>query len=153
MTTHAPDAHDDDDDVSAAPVPRPRAGYRTPKPSWSSTMQAWSPIAAGVLRAGSGVIAYVACLLTLPLHHATPFLIGVSLVMLVGGCTSILKYGRDDVRLRGFSRGFTLLSALIVVVASGIAVVKGPGAFAPDLGAVAPPKPAVDDGTIRFEPG
>ena len=143
---------DQDPDLDDPIVPRPRAGYRTPsKPAWSQTVAAWSPIAAGVMRAGLGVIAYIASLLTLPLHHATPFLIGVSLVMLVGGCTSVLKVGRQDPRLGGFARGFTIATALLVLVATGIGMYLGPGAFAPQLSA--PPAPKADDGTIRFEPG
>lgn len=148
--------HDDDssDDVDGGDiVPRPRPGYRSRTTSWSQTMAAWSPVAAGVLRAGAGVIAYVASLLTLPLHHATPFLIGVSLVMLVGGCTSVLKQSRDDVRLRGFGRTFTIASAVLVLVATGIALKLGPGAFAPKLSAPpAPRAPAHSDGTVTFEP-
>ena len=142
---------DDSDPDFDSIVPRPRPGYRTPKASLSSTMAAWSPVAAGVLRAGSGVIAYVASLLTLPLHHATPFLIGVSLVMLVGGCTSVLKQSRDDLRLRGFGRAFTIGSAVVVLVATGIALYLGPGAFAPKLSAE--PVPRAYDGTVGFEPG
>ena len=145
------DTTDNADRFDGDIVTRPRPGYRTPKASLSSTMAAWSPVAAGVLRAGSGVIAYIASLLTLPLHHATPFLIGVSLVMLVGGCTSVLKQSRDDLRLRGFGRAFTIVSAVVVLVATGIGVYLGPGAFAPDL--KAEPAPAVYDGTVGFEPG
>jgi hypothetical protein len=148
------DDRDDDVDVDADIVPRPRPGYRSTTTSWSQTMAAWSPVAAGVLRAGAGVLAYVASLLTLPLHHATPFLIGVSLVMLVGGCTSVLKQSRDDVRLRGFGRTFTIASAVVVLIATGIGVKLGPGAFAPKLSA--PPAaraPAHADGTVTFEPG
>ncbi len=148
------DDHRDDNDADSI-VPRPRPGYRTPKTrtsTLSATMAAWSPVAAGVLRAGAGVIAYVASLLTLPLHHATPFLIGVSLVMLVGGCTSVLKQSRDDVRLRGFGRGFTLVTAAVILMATGIALYRGPGAFAPSLTGPAPaPRPY--DGTVGFEPG
>ena len=161
MTTSSTPASDPDGtEPSIAPdledpiVPRARAGHRTPKkPAWSTTVAAWAPIAAGVVRAGAGVIAYIASLLTLPLHHATPSLIGVSLVMLVGGCTSVRKSGRQDPRLGGFARGFTIITALFVIVATGIGVYLGPGAFAPDLGAVAPAAATVDDGTIRFEPG
>lgn len=151
----AGDQHDNLDDVDDAAdiVPRPRPGYRSRTTSWSQTMAAWSPVAAGVLRAGAGVLAYVGSLLTLPLHHATPFLIGVSLVMLVGGCTSVLKQSRDDVRLRGFGRTFTIASALVVLVATGIALKLGPGAFAPKLSAPpAPRAPAHSDGTVTFEP-
>jgi hypothetical protein len=146
------DERDDDNDVADI-VPRPRPGHRSQQTLWAQTMAAWSPVAAGVLRAGAGVLAYVASLLTLPLHHATPFLIGVSLVMLVGGCTSVLKQSRDDVRLRGFGRTFTIASAVVVLVATGIALKLGPGAFAPKLSAPpAPRAPASSDGTITFQP-
>jgi hypothetical protein len=102
------------------------------------------------LRAITGVVAFVASLLAMPLHFATPFLVGVSLVMVVGGCTATLKVTRDDVLLRGFGRGFTLVVAVVLCGAMGVAAVWGAGAFAPDLRAV-PAAPRVDDGAIRFE--
>ena len=144
------DGDDADFDVGAAPVPRPRPGYRTPEPLWSQTMSQWAPIVAAALRAITGVVAFVASLLAMPLHFATPFLVGVSLVMVVGGCTATLKVTRDDVLLRGFGRGFTLVVAAVLVVALLVAAVWGAGAFAPDLRAV-PKPPSTDDGTIRFE--
>jgi hypothetical protein len=152
--TAAPRPDDDDDDApSLSPVPRSRPGYRTPEPSWSQQMSVWAPIVAAALRAITGVVAFIASLLAMPLHFATPFLVGVSLVMAVGGCTATLKVTRDDPTLRGFGRGFTLVVAVVLLLSLVVAGVFGAGAFAPDLKAVpGPHAPAVDDGTIRFEP-
>lgn len=143
---------DGDDDTSAAPIPRPRPGYRTPEPGWSQQMSVWAPIVAAALRAITGVVAFIASLLAMPLHFATPFLVGVSLVMAVGGCTATLKVTRDDPTLRGFGRGFTLAVAVVLLLSLVVAGVLGAGAFAPDLRAVPAIRAPVDDGTIRFEP-
>jgi len=136
----------------AAPIPRPRPGYQTPEPGWSTKMSEVAPIVAAALRALTGAVAFIASLLAMPLHFATPFLVGVSLVMVVGGCTATLKVTRDEPRLRRIGRVFTIVVASALLVALVIAGVFGAGAFAPDL-MTAPPRPAqaVDDGTIRFE--
>jgi hypothetical protein len=136
-------AHDD------APVPRPRPGYATP--SLSTTLTQWAPVAAGVVRAVAGVIAFAAALLTLPIHFATPFLSGVGLLMLVGGCVSVVKACKDEPRLRTFSRVFPLACCAVVVIVVGVVAVYGPGAFAPNLRGEPAPPPAADDGTIRFQ--
>lgn len=159
----SPAGDDSDDDVGptghgrhdGAPIPRPRPGYRTPEPAWSLSMSAWAPVVASCLRAITGVIAFVASLLAMPLHFATPFMVGVSLVMTVGGCTATLKVTRDDPRLRGFGRFFTIAVVVVILVALGVAGVMGPGVFAPDImmEPLAAPAPVVDDGTIRFEVG
>ncbi|MDP2342007.1 MAG: hypothetical protein Q8O67_13700 [Deltaproteobacteria bacterium] len=121
--------------------------------SLSSTMTLWAPVAAGVIRAAAGVLAFSASLLTLPIHFATPFLSGVGLLMLVGGCVSVIKSCRDEPRLRRFAQVFPLVCAGLVVVTSVIVAVWGAGAFAPDLGGVAPRAAPIEDGAIRFEPG
>ena len=117
----------------------------------SSTMTLWAPVAAGVIRAAAGVLAFSASLLTLPVHFATPFLSGVGLLMLVGGCVSVIKSCRDEPRLRMFARVFPLVCAALVVVTGGIVAVWGPGVFAPDLRG-SPRIVAPDDGAVRFEP-
>jgi hypothetical protein len=148
-----PDDDGDTGDIGAAPIPRPRPGYRTPEPGWSQQMSVWAPIVAAALRAITGVVAFIASLLAMPLHFATPFLVGVSLVMAVGGCTATLKVTRDDPTLRGFGRGFTLAVAVVLLLSLVVAGVVGAGAFAPDLKAIpSAPAPRDDDGTIRFEP-
>jgi hypothetical protein len=110
-------------------------------------MQVWAPVAAGVLRATAGLVMFAASLLTLPMTMATPFLTGVSLVMIVGGVTATIRSCRDDDRLRSFGRWFPVGVAGLAGVAIVVAVVVGPGAFAPNLGAPPPPR---DDGTVRF---
>ena len=132
------------DDVDPPPGPRHRTS------SFSSTMTMWAPVAAGVIRAAAGVLAFSASLLTLPVHFATPFLSGVGLLMLVGGCVSVIKSCREEPRLRMFARVFPLVCAGLVVVTAGIVAVLGPGAFAPDLRGGPRPLP-VDDGAVRFE--
>jgi hypothetical protein len=145
-TDAAPDAAADD----AGVAPRPRPGHRTPPkaPLWW-VMQAWAPVAAGVLRSTAGLIMFAASLLTLPMTMATPLLSGVSLVMLVGGVAATSRSCRDDDRLRGFGRWFPVIASGTAGVVVVVAVVCGPGAFAPDLGGQ-PAPPARDDGTIRF---
>ncbi len=137
-------------------VPRARPGYRTPEPSWSRKMGEWAPVTASLLRAFTGLIAFVGTLLFMPLHHATPLLVGVSLVMVVGGCTSTLKTTRDEPGMRTIGRRIVLATAALVMVGLVVAVIKGPGAYAPDIHLSAPapaPAPPADDGTIRFSPG
>jgi hypothetical protein len=147
-----PPLSDDDEDPfadSGTPVPRPRPGHQTP--TLSATMARFAPVAAGVIRAVAGVLAFSAALLTLPIHFATPFLSGVGLLMLVGGCLSVVKECRDEPRLRWFSRLFPIACSVIVVVVGVIVAIYGAGVFAPDLRREPPPPPA-HDGAIRFEP-
>jgi hypothetical protein len=137
---------DDAADVDDAARPRVRQS-RDQKPSWSQTMNAWAPVAAGVLRAGVGLVAFAASLLVLPVHPATPFLTGVGLVMLVGGVFAVMKFCKDEPTLTTFGRGFPLVCVLLVVAVFVVVGVEGVGAFAPDLRAApAPP----DDGAVRF---
>jgi hypothetical protein len=141
-----------DNESDGAPIPRPRPGYRTPEPAWSQRLGEWAPIMAGMLRTVTGVVGFVGSLLFMPLHLATPFLVGVSLLMAVGGCTSTLKTTRDEPRMRATGRRFVYIIAAVCVAAFAVAGVKGAGAFAPDLSMFSTPPPApVDDGTIRFE--
>ena len=145
------DGHDDGD--AGAPIPRPRPGYRTPEPKWSQRLGEWAPVMASMLRTVTGVVGFVGSLLFMPVHLATPFLVGVSLLMAVGGGTSTLKTTRDEPRLRGTGRRFVYVVAAVCLATFAIAGVKGAGAFAPDLSGLYPatrPAPP-DDGTIRFE--
>jgi uncharacterized membrane protein HdeD (DUF308 family) len=141
--------HDDErtsstnDRRSSSSTPR-----TTPEPMWR-VMQVWSPVAAGVLRATAGIVMFAASLLTLPSTLATPFLTGVSLVMLIGGVASVMRHCRDDERLRTFGRYFPVVVAALAGAAVVATLVLGPGAFAPRLTS---PPPPVDDGTIRFSP-
>lgn len=141
------DSTKDDADADAqfdvAPVPRPR------KQALSQTMAQWAPVAAGVVRAVAGVLAFSAALLTLPIHFATPFLAGVGLLMLVGGCVSVIRACSDEPQLRLFSRVFPLACCAVVVVVVGVVAVYGAGVFAPNLRGEPPAKH--DDGTVRFE--
>jgi hypothetical protein len=141
----ADDDRADDDRADVAPVPRPR----TSAPLWQ-VMQAWAPVAAGTLRASAGLVMFAASLLTLPTTMATPFLTGVSLVMLIGGVAATIKACRDDDRLRRFGRIFPIAVAGLAGLAIVVTVIVGPGAWAPRL--AAPPQAAIDDGTIRFQP-
>ncbi len=138
------DVADNADQLDVAPVPRPK------KPMLSQTMSTWAPVAAGVIRAVAGVLAFSAALLTLPIHYATPFLAGVGLLMLVGGCVSVIRSCADEPQLRWFSRVFPLVCCAVVIVDVGIVAVYGAGVFAPNLRGE--PAPAArDDGTVRFE--
>jgi hypothetical protein len=138
------------DDEPRDPGARRGAGAPRPLPL-SLVLTAWAPVAAGVLRSAAGLIMFAASLLTLPMTMATPFLTGVSLVMLVGGVAATVKACRDDDELRGFGRVFPVVAAGLAGVALVVTLVVGPGAFAPQLRAP-PPPPPVDDGAIRFAP-
>lgn len=144
------DVRDDGVDPGAALATSRRRDARSARAPLWQVMQAWAPVAAGVMRATAGLVMFAASLLTLPTTMATPFLTGVSLVMLIGGVAATIKACRDDDRLRRFGRVFPLVVALLAGVAIVVAVVAGPGAYAPRLGA--PPSAPPDDGTIRFEP-
>jgi hypothetical protein len=142
------------DSPSRAPR-RPRPGYHTPEPAWSQRMGEWSPLVAAMLRTTVGLVAFVGVMLAMPVHIATPFLVGMSLLMVVGGANATLNVTRDDLALRKVGRVFTLVTVLIVLVSFGIAAVVGVGAYAPRIEFSGPPAPVdtVDDGTIRFESG
>jgi uncharacterized membrane protein HdeD (DUF308 family) len=135
----------DHDDDAAARTPARAPGRPMP---WSTVMSTWAPVAAGVLRSTLGLVMFAASLLTLPMTTATPFLTGVSLVMLVGGVTATLKACRDDDALRRFGRVFPAVVALLAGVAVVVTVVEGPGAFAPQLQREA--VPAKNDGAVHF---
>ena len=137
------DPGDDDDHHDDGPRPAGRM-------PWSMVMGAWAPVAAGVLRSTAGLVMFAASLLTLPTTMATPFLTGVSLVMLTGGVAATIKACRDEAPLRRFGRVFPLAIAVLAGVTVVVTVVVGPGAYAPNL-AARPARP-VDDGTIRFVP-
>ncbi len=150
--------HDAPHDASVAPgLPGPasarlaaaRAGRRVP---WSQIMSTWAPVAAGVIRAVAGLIAFSAALLTLPTHVATPFLTGVGLLMLVGGCVSVIKACQDEPQLRWFARLFPLGCGLVATLCVVLVLVYGAGAFGPDImGDPTVRRAPVDDGTVRFQ--
>lgn len=138
---------------AAVPRRRPRQSRDEPRPL-NLVLAQWAPVAAGVVRAVAGVIAFAAALLTLPIHFATPFLAGVGLLMLVGGCVSVIRACSDEPQLRLFSRVFPLVCCGLVVVVVGVVAVYGAGALAPNMRAPnlrAAPAPPRDDGTVRFE--
>jgi hypothetical protein len=147
-----PPPADGTDDVDRDVAAARHARRRRPAPAtpmWQ-VMHAWAPVAAGVLRATAGLVMFAASLLTLPTTMATPFLTGVSLVMLIGGVAATIKACRDDDRLRRFGRIFSNVVAVLAGVAVALAVAAGPGAYAPRLDAR--PAPPPDDGTVRFVP-
>lgn len=145
--------HDDTDDSAhdAGDDAAEPAGARGRAVPFSVTVGRWAPIAAGVIRAIAGLLAFSAALLTLPTHVATPFLTGVGLLMLVGGCVAVVKACQDEPQLRWFSRSFPLVCGVIAMVVVGVVVVYGAGALAPDIFADPAPRAPVDDGTVRFQ--
>ena len=129
-----PEAVDDADLPSELLPRRSRPGYRSPEPGWSQKLGEWSPLVAAMLRSTVGLVAFVGVMLAMPVHIATPFLVGMSLLMVVGGVVATLKVTRQEPALRAVGRIFAAVAAGIVVVAFAVAAVVG-----------------VDDGTIRFE--
>jgi hypothetical protein len=148
-----PEAVDDAARPSEILPRRSRPGYRSPEPGWSQKLGEWSPLVAAMLRSTVGLVAFVGVMLAMPVHIATPFLVGMSLLMVVGGVVATLKVTRQEPALRPVGRIFAAVAAGIVVVAFAIAAAVGVGAFAPriEFGPPRPAPPPVDDGTIRFE--
>ena len=81
---------DDADDGGIAPRPRP--GFRS-QPAFGAAEKAG--LFAGVLRAAVGCAGLFAALLYLPIQNVTPVLAGVSILMMVTGCTSSFRAVRD----------------------------------------------------------
>jgi MFS superfamily sulfate permease-like transporter len=133
VTEHIPD----DDD--GPPLPQRR---------WDgSDGLVTAALVAGVVRGGLGVVAFVGALLFLPIHFATPILSGISLLMMVTGCTSLMRVSRDDPRAKMVLKAMALLCAITVAVTMLLVVVMGAGAFAPQA---LPSLPAPTDSTVRF---
>jgi hypothetical protein len=143
-------------------APTGRAGYETPPRGDSAAdddvrFERPEPLAlpvlvAGVVRAALGALGAVASLLTLPIHFATPVLIGISLLMMVTGCAGAFQASRGHAHVRRAVLG--LMSACGVAVAGALVVVavKGAGAFAPKWQETPEPAKTEHDGTeIRFQ--
>jgi hypothetical protein len=142
-------------------APTGRAGYETPPradvddDSDVAFFVRPEPLAlpvlvAGAVRAALGALGAVASLLTLPIHFATPVLIGISLLMLVTGCAGAFQASRGHPHIR---RAVWVLIAMCAAAVAGallVVAVKGAGAYAPKW-RDAPAAPEHEGTEIRFQ--
>jgi hypothetical protein len=143
--THTADAAHDPDapEIDLAPRPRRRA------PPTSSLDRAG--FIAGILRAGLGVLGLFGSTLYLPVHMATPVLSGVSILMMVTGCTTVWRVTRDEARVRPVARVLAVVCALATVVIVGLTAILGAGAFGPNFRAIAAAQHADDPPSVQFQ--
>lgn len=135
---------DNDDDTGAAPVRRPRIRALAQQ---SSTLSV--ELGAHVLRAILGAAAFCGALLLIPITFATPVLAGISMLMMVTGCTGTSGVLRNRPSSRRIGHVVIGACAAVVVVTLILVGVWGAGAFAPHTQTVSSD---LGDGTIRFEP-
>ena len=142
------DAEDEQNDIA----PRPRPGFRSRRDSGDATQKA--ALFAGVLRAGVGCAGLFAALLYLPILNVTPILAGVSILMMVTGCTSTWRSVRDVPALRKLPYAVMGGCALVIVATLVVTVVLGAGALGPIAKASARAKhlPHDDTPTVSFQP-
>jgi hypothetical protein len=145
-TPQAPPAGDPPDGSDDPIVPRPRPGRQTPPRRASLPLVG---VAAGVLRAVAGALAFGASVVALPVHFVTPVLGGVALLMMVGGCLSVQRQARGHRSLRVVTRALVAFCAVIVLVSLAILGLYGPAAFGPDL--PGPPPRQSEEPVIRFQ--
>jgi hypothetical protein len=124
----------DDDEESSLPTRRPLG----------ADGMVTAALVAGVVRAGLGACAFVGASLFLPIQFVTPILSGISLLMMVTGCTSLMRVTRDDPRTKPVLHGMAIACALTLIITMLLVFVLGAGHFAPELG-----RPASND-TVRF---
>src|ERR1043166_2404123 len=150
----AADAADAAVDADAAAdssiAPRPRPGFRS-KPAFGATEKAG--LFAGVMRAAVGCAGLFAALLYLTIQNVTPILAGVSILMMVTGCTSSFRAVREMPALKRVP--FILMGACGLVTAVSIVLTMTMGAGS--LGPLADLKhmPKHSDGgapTVSFQP-
>lgn len=134
-----------DDTADADLAPRARPGYRSQPTGMDMTQKA--AMAAALVRVTVGVIGFGGTLLWLPITIATPVLAGVSVLMMVTGCTSLSKATRAT--LPKLTRLIAAAAALCALAIVGLTVVLGAGAFGP-VRNMAPPPEAPP--TVTFEP-
>src|SRR5687768_602630 len=114
-----------DDDLA----PRPRPGFRTPRAPDAHLDRA--RLFAGALRALLGTAGFFASLQYLPIQMATPILSGVSLLMIVTGCTSAWRAVAGAPALRRLPLVLVAVCALAVATTLVLTVVLGAGALGP----------------------
>lgn len=136
---------DADADGAADLAPRARPGFRSAPAGMDMTQKA--AMVAALVRVTVGVIGFGGTLLWLPITMATPVLAGVSVLMMVTGCTSVSKATRLVIpKLAPLVAGATALIALGII---GVTAVLGAGAFGPVRNME--PAPAGPP-TVTFEP-
>jgi hypothetical protein len=107
-------------------------------------------VVSGLVRASLGACGFVGALLFMPVHFATPILSGISMLMMITGCTSLMRAARYDKRVNALLKGMAAVCALVLVATLGMVLVMGAGRFAPEP--TLAPASAKDDGTVRFAP-
>lgn len=135
-------------------APRPRPGYRSRRAAEGAFETA--QLAAGVLRASLGAAGLFAAILYLPIQTATPILAGVSILMMVTGCTSTWRAVRNaPPRLRRIPLFLMSACALSTLMSVVLTLVFGAGAFGPVPAAREQARQeALKEAapTVRFEP-
>ncbi len=132
-----------DDDAELAPRARP--GFRSQPVALDMTQKA--QVVAALVRVVAGLIGFGGTLLWLPITIATPVLAGVSVLMMVTGCTSLSRASR--LAMPRLTPVVALASAAGTIVIVGLTVVLGAGAFGPLRNM--PPAPQGRP-TVTFEP-
>lgn len=140
-TDDVPEQPPDDDGLA----PRPRAGFHSRPAGLDMTQKA--ALMAALVRVIAGLTGLAGTLLWLPITMATPVLAGVSMLMMVTGCTSVSKATRSVYpRLTRTVAAACAAGALIVVA---LTTVLGAGAFGPVRNQ---PGPSPGPPTVTFEP-
>ncbi len=139
-------APDDEDDAGIAPRPRP--GYRTPRPGGGAAEKA--QLFAGVLRAGAGCAGLFAALLYLPIQAVTPILAGVSILMMVTGCTSTWRAVRDAPSLKLVLRVLVAGCAAVTLLTLLLTWILGAGSLGP-LAQLKAERARAGSPTVHFE--
>ncbi|OGQ11930.1 MAG: hypothetical protein A2138_22445 [Deltaproteobacteria bacterium RBG_16_71_12] len=137
----APELPPDDADLA----PRPRAGYRSRPAGLEMTQRA--ALMAALVRVAAGLTGLAGTLLWLPITIATPVLAGVSILMMVTGCSSVSKATRSVYPRLTFMVAAACAAGSLIVVA--LTAVLGAGAFGPVRNQAAPP---AGPPTVTFEP-
>lgn len=135
------DTHQDDAELA----PRARPGFKSQPTTLDMTQKA--AMVAALVRVTVGVVGFGGTLLWLPITMATPVLAGVSLLMMVTGCTSLSKATRHA--LPHLTRWVAAGAGLCALGVVGLTLALGAGAFGPVRNA-APPPPGPP--TVTFEP-
>ena len=132
---------DDDGDLA----PRARPGFRSAPTGMDMTQKA--QVVAALVRVVAGLIGFAGTLLWLPITIATPVLAGVSVLMMVTGCTSLSRASRQS--MPRLTRIVAVACAAGTLMIVGLTVTLGAGAFGPVRNAAPAP---TGRPTVTFEP-
>lgn len=139
-------------DEDSGIAPRPRPGWRSPRPA-PVDAQAWPQLVVAAIGGALGVLGLFAALLYLPPHPSTPILAGVSILMVTRGAYGAWKVGVAEPRVKGAARAATWSLSGSALVVLAVTAVLGAGALAPAWGdLLGPPRRTPAPPTVTFEP-